>query len=328
VLLDHMMPGMDGIETAKAIRDWETEQKTLGNNSVEFAKQTPKLLEHPSGVPIIALTANAVSGMKELFLQHGFSDYLSKPIEIPKLDGIMAKWIPVEKRIKTGIEIKREAFSGETGIVIPGVDVKKGIIMTGGSVEGYKLVLSQFYRDAEERLPYFNADSSSEVVAIHAHASKSAAATIGAANVSAEAARLESLSLAAAKVSLAKAKDSGKTGDRTIIAEALPACVKQLAELVEAIMALDVKVNGEKADAGAEFAASLPLLRELEAALREQKAVAIDRLIDELRGKITDSKTREALDQISDYVLLPEYEKALEIFNDLLDVLKKGEIAS
>jgi HPt (histidine-containing phosphotransfer) domain-containing protein len=146
----------------------------------------------------------------------------------------------------------------------------------------------------------------------HVHALKSASATIGAANLSAEAARLEI---------------AGKAGDRTIIAEALPAFVKQLAELVEAIKALDAGAmeNGEKADAGAEFAPNLSLLRELETALREQKAVAIDRFLDELRAKITDSKTREVLDQISDYVLLPEYEKALESLAALITSNKQEQ---
>jgi hypothetical protein len=107
----------------------------------------------------------------------------------------------------------------------------------------------------------------------------------------------------------------------------LPAFVKQLAELVEAIKALDAGAteNGEKADAGAEFAANLPLLRELETALREQKAVAIDHLLDELEQKISDSKTREVLDQISDYVLLPEYEKALESLAALITSNKQEQ---
>jgi CheY-like chemotaxis protein len=77
VFLDHMMPGMDGIETARAIR-------ALGGL---YGK-----------VPFIALTANAVAGMKEMFLEKGFNDYLSKPIETATLDRILAKWIPKTKQ--------------------------------------------------------------------------------------------------------------------------------------------------------------------------------------------------------------------------------------
>ena len=80
IFMDHMMPGMDGIEATAAIRALEG----------EYFKQ----------VQIIALTANALSGMREMFLSNGFSDYLAKPIEISKLNAIMEKWTPTEKREK------------------------------------------------------------------------------------------------------------------------------------------------------------------------------------------------------------------------------------
>ncbi|MDR1471805.1 MAG: response regulator [Synergistaceae bacterium] len=71
VFMDHMMPGMDGIETARAIREEENGRT----------------------VPIIALTANAIAGMRETFLRNDFCDYLSKPIDIEKLDSILSIWI-------------------------------------------------------------------------------------------------------------------------------------------------------------------------------------------------------------------------------------------
>jgi CheY-like chemotaxis protein len=83
VFMDHMMPGMDGIETTAVIRAWEKE------NALEFPEETP----------IVALTANAISGMREMFLERGFNDYLAKPIEMLKLHEILEKWIPVEKQI-------------------------------------------------------------------------------------------------------------------------------------------------------------------------------------------------------------------------------------
>ena len=82
VLMDHMMPDMDGIEATAAIRAWEEESK------------------RPSQIPIVALTANAISGMKEMFLEKGFNDFLGKPIDIAQLDEILARWIPKEKQGK------------------------------------------------------------------------------------------------------------------------------------------------------------------------------------------------------------------------------------
>jgi CheY-like chemotaxis protein/anti-sigma regulatory factor (Ser/Thr protein kinase) len=89
VFMDHMMPEMDGIEATAAIRSWEKEQK------------------HNNKIPIIALTANAVSGMREMFIENSFNDFLAKPIDISKLDEMLDRWIPKEKQcVKTKIEEK------------------------------------------------------------------------------------------------------------------------------------------------------------------------------------------------------------------------------
>jgi len=69
VFMDHMMPDMDGVEVTKLIR------------------------EMYANLPIIALTANVVSGVKEMFLSSGFNDFLSKPINPIELNSILEKWI-------------------------------------------------------------------------------------------------------------------------------------------------------------------------------------------------------------------------------------------
>jgi CheY-like chemotaxis protein len=79
IFMDHMMPGLDGIETTGQIRALEGEY---------FRR-----------LPVIALTANAVAGMREMFLSKGFNDYLAKPIEISRLNELMEKWIPPDKRL-------------------------------------------------------------------------------------------------------------------------------------------------------------------------------------------------------------------------------------
>ncbi|MDR0932386.1 MAG: response regulator [Victivallales bacterium] len=79
VFMDHMMPGMDGIEAVRQIR-------SMGVNE-----------QYYRDLPVIALTANAVSGMKEMFLTNGFSDYLTKPIELTKLNQMLDRWIPKDK---------------------------------------------------------------------------------------------------------------------------------------------------------------------------------------------------------------------------------------
>ncbi|MDR1726985.1 MAG: response regulator [Acidobacteriota bacterium] len=74
IFMDHMMPGMDGIEAVRIIRN------EIGT---EYART----------VPIIALTANAISGSEKMFLENGFQGFLAKPIDIMKLDAMVNAWV-------------------------------------------------------------------------------------------------------------------------------------------------------------------------------------------------------------------------------------------
>ncbi|GHV69115.1 hypothetical protein AGMMS49928_10400 [Spirochaetia bacterium] len=295
VLMDHMMPGMDGIEATAAIRGME------GTYYQEL--------------PIIALTANAVSGMREMFLAQGFNDYLSKPIEIAKLNELMERWVPKEKREKV-IAGNDGHSTLDTPFTLPGVDTAKGISMTGGTVEGYKKVLSMFRKDAEERLALLQNppdEAGLPLFVTQVHALKSASASIGAAELSALAARLE----AAGKGAL-----QGNAGDLALIGEALPGFAKSLAELVAGIGdALDEKTaaiaeEGKNQTSG--LTAITPLLRELRDALEAQKAETIDHILDEITQQALDPKTQEALEEISDLVLMAEYTKAEELISQVL----------
>jgi CheY-like chemotaxis protein len=294
ILMDHMMPGMDGIETTKAIRALP---------GAYYQK-----------LPIVALTANAIAGMRDMFLQAGFNDYISKPIEIAKLDDLIVRWIPAEKQIKSGRLVKRETFSGEAEIAIPGVDVKQGVNMTGGAIEGYKKVLSMFRRDAEERLALLQEPPEPEALPLfvtQVHALKSAAGTIGAAEVSREAAALE----AAGKGVLA-----GSPADMAVIREGLPQFRHRLTELIEGIEnVLEETREGESAERPAGSGeAAFKLLAPLRAALEEKNMKEIDRLLEELEQLPLDGETREGINAVSDKVLMREYGKALEAVNSLV----------
>jgi CheY-like chemotaxis protein len=78
VFMDHMMPGMDGIETTRKIR-------SLGNRHTRLT--------------IIALTANALSGVREMFLREGMNDFLAKPIMVKELKNILSKYLSPEKTV-------------------------------------------------------------------------------------------------------------------------------------------------------------------------------------------------------------------------------------
>ncbi len=85
VFMDHMMPELDGIETAQAIR-------SLGG---KYSKLT-----------IVALTANVISGAAELFRESGMDDFLGKPIEMSELNRVLSRYIPAEKQIEKEEEAK------------------------------------------------------------------------------------------------------------------------------------------------------------------------------------------------------------------------------
>ncbi|MBP8968185.1 MAG: response regulator [Lachnospiraceae bacterium] len=76
ILMDHMMPEIDGIETTRIIR---------------------RLHKEYDEVPIIALTANAMEGSKDMFLSEGMNDFIAKPIEVLNMVNTVRKWLPVEK---------------------------------------------------------------------------------------------------------------------------------------------------------------------------------------------------------------------------------------
>jgi len=230
VFMDHMMPDMDGIETTLIIRSLKGERFRA--------------------MPIIALTANAVIGMREIFIKNGFNDFLAKPVDVSKLDDILDRWIPKEKKIinneQSAISNEQLPVSNEQSptkntrsslLDIPGVNTISGITMTGGNQSIYREVLTLFCKDVEERMPLLrqvpNEDTLPTLV-IHIHSLKSASASIGAQEISTQAAGLEAI---------------GKAGDAGFIREILPDFADQLAELVEKIKAaLESDKNSKTTD--------------------------------------------------------------------------------
>lgn len=100
IFMDHMMPEMDGIEAVKIIRN-----------------KISKKIDYVKTIPVIALTANAILGTNKIFLENGFDDFLSKPIDIKKLDEILTKYV-YEKQKKSEKQkeyIEKEAINQENG---------------------------------------------------------------------------------------------------------------------------------------------------------------------------------------------------------------------
>ena len=290
VFMDHMMPEMDGIEATALIRRWETR---IDNNKKR--------------IPIIALTANAVSGVREMFLKKGFDDFLAKPIDISALDDILNRWISKDKR-EQGLTSKTDKNYLFPGIF--GIDVQKGISMTGGTVEGYISVLATFRKDAQERLQLLRNTLYEESLALfitNVHALKSASAAIGAIELSDQAAKLE---------------NAGKVRNRDFINGKLDMFVDHLTEIIEGIHDILKKEENEAADnlTASENSELFPLLRMLKEAIKSQKAESIDNLLEKINNLSLDRNTRNTMENISDDILMAEFNNVIikidEIFND------------
>jgi len=137
IFMDHMMPGMDGIETTKHIR------------ALNYIK------------PIVSLTANAVAGQADMFLENGFDNFISKPIDIRQLNAVLNKYIrdkqPSEvieaarreeaAAIKEAAEAATNEDTGKTSQFsgkIPGINTTKGLLRYDGNVDTYLKVLRSY----------------------------------------------------------------------------------------------------------------------------------------------------------------------------------------
>ena len=210
IFMDHMMPGMDGIETVKIIRDLEQE---LG---VEPA-------------PIIALTANAVSGMREMFLEKGFNDFLAKPIDLALLDKVLNEWVGDKKKPEILQQANKEippespsldSVSEDSGAgslpVISGIDTAKGLKMTGNKKNFYIKILRLFCKEIKEKLSLLQTSTEATIVINQIHSIKGISGSIGADALSARAAELEV---------------AGKAGNTAFVYENLAGFVEQIEEL-------------------------------------------------------------------------------------------------
>ncbi len=140
ILMDHMMPRMDGIETMKRLK---------------------QMSDSPNAdTPVIVLTANAISGVREMYLKEGFVDYMSKPIQGKRLEEKILKCLPSNKYVMVEYdEIEKSVFRSlwqETADRINAkypfkcLDIVTAIESAEGDVECFKFLLESF-RDTSDK---------------------------------------------------------------------------------------------------------------------------------------------------------------------------------
>jgi len=155
IFMDHMMPEMDGVETAHKIR--------------------AKAGAYYQNVPIIALTANAIGGAREMFLEEGFQEYVAKPIEMTHFERILRKFIPEEKliRLDDTMDVYETTEQSAEQAVGSLIDRCRGIQYCGGNEEDYKEVLQVYLTTGlqkirEIREKYKEEDWKNYTILVHA----------------------------------------------------------------------------------------------------------------------------------------------------------------
>lgn len=311
VFMDHMMPEIDGIEATRMIRNMEG--------------------EYYQKLPIIALTANAVNGVRETFIEAGMNDFMAKPIELSTLDRMLKSWLPAElikaptSDAQLTEDIRKAAKlddSEENDLFSPSA----GVFYTGGDVEAYLEILDMYVAKSEQKCRYiqelFDQKSWKNYV-IEVHALKSTSLTIGS----------KTLSELAKELELA-----GKVGDYKTIEDKNADLIRMYEEVASLGAEHLAKQKPQNAETPAENAVSPEQLSEIP--LEEVESL-IDKIRSACEGFDSDaiaelckyavgtSCNGVALEQLFDEVRISaedfEYDEARVKLENIADKLKGGD---
>ena len=311
IFLDHMMPGMDGVETLKRLRSFFAE---TGRSAV-----------------VIAFTANAVSGAREMFFREGFDEFVSKPIEMVELERVLRNVLPdsrirfVDKDYKAensgrqlfelpaGAQEKSDEQADENKTVLleqAGIHIQNGLQYCLDDMAFYEELLLKFVGDAgkkQEDMDSFFAQADWENYRILVHALKSTARMIGADGLSEQAKGLE---------------DAAKDQDAAYIGTHHEGVLIKYRDTVQGIRrAFDgeensgQEVDGDKRTKQEISSANLiKKLEEIKESLGTFEAEKAERQIGELNGFVYGADSvadllREVLQDVEDFEIVAASEK-------------------
>ena len=281
IFMDHFMPNMDGIEATEIIRG-------LGYTQ-----------------PIIALTANALAGQAEMFMEHGFDGYISKPIDIRHLNAALNKLIrdkyPSEtidaaRRLKNSLK-KYSANDAQQPAVDP--QLAEIFIRDAGKAAA---VLEVF---CAQQGAFEDEDIQNYIITVHSM--KSALANIGETELSDFARKLEY---------------AARERDTAVLSGDTPAFLNLLRALVEKIRPKD-NSRGEAADAGEARAFLNEKLLDIQVACDESNKRAAKEALTELRQKTWPPQVTDLLSTIAGHLLHSEFEEVSHVVEDY--VSSKGD---
>jgi len=271
IFMDHMMPRMDGIEATKLIR-------SLGYTG-----------------PIVALTANALAGQAEMFINNGFDDFISKPIDVRQLNGILNKLI----RDKQPAEVIDEARKQ-----------KNSLYASGEHNIAIDAQLAEFFvRDARKAAAQLQAICENNCrrvddvpnFIINVHALKSALANVGEGDVSSKAAELE---------------QAGRDNNTQLILSSLPGFLNTLNEVIDKLDPSPEDHENEAIDEEGQAFLHEKLKAIQAACAAFDKKIAKNALAD-LKMRNWPKNIRDQLSAIAERLLHSEFDEAASISREI-----------
>ena len=213
ILLDQMMPEMDGTETMKHIR----EDASMAD------------------IPIVCMTANIGEEVRNSLINEGFQDYIAKPVKTRYLEQVLISYLPESKIVRSGGKAtdSRDAQDTAAGAdlktggdeqKIHGFDMAVGIGNIGGDADTYDSILMVYYPEGMEKLhsipEEYSGGEDLKLFTTDVHSLKGSSASIGATEMSAAFKALET---------------AGKAGDRAFIDSELQHTLNDFRSLLEYI---------------------------------------------------------------------------------------------
>ncbi len=300
IFMDHMMPEMDGVEAVRIIR------QDCGENG--------------TSPTIIALTANAMEGVREMFLKNGFQDFLAKPLYRKPLNELLSKWIPEADREYLEETPEEKRIGGKldfSDIHINGIDISEAMIHHSGEVSDYLELLQLYCTDGRRKITLLQELFEKEdfqTYEVEVHGLKSASANMGAMELS-----------ALAKDHEFAAKDGNAEYIRLHFRELITAYENQIRHIQDY---LDRNVGGPRETSsgdrpGIEGDALLHEIQEALTLLETFHAKESAAKIESIRRRRLEPDVDASLKEIREQLRLYEDDAAEEMLRKLIDRLKK-----
>ena len=295
IFLDHMMPEMDGVETLHHMQ---------------------KMADYPcKETPVIALTANAIQGAKEMYLGEGFDDFLSKPIQPEKLERMILNWLPKELLVEEPANLDHQAENAsekgkeEATTKLPqieGVDWKSALKHLPDE-EMLLETVSDFYSTMmgeadylEQCFEMLEEDASLEAYRIKVHAMKSSSALIGIKGLSEKAKTLEF---------------AAKDGNRELLREMTEGFLKEWRGYKEKLSVCITE--GEKCEIS-DVSVIIEKLSSLKAAMDTMDIDMADELMKELKQYKYEDEVSQKIENLGTAVVNLDSETAIELIEEIV----------